>query len=429
MINIRSFIIKVFSGSIAQTTIKTSTVLVARLVTQAATLLLLAKILGAAQFAEFAAVTSMAALLGILSLTGMNLILLRDGSHSNEKIQHTLSYALPCLFTSSTLLFILFWLIGVYFFNARGSDILAMLAVGASEIFLFPLLLIISTYHQANNKIVLSQVLTIIPLIARLLSALTIFAIAPPDPLRAFFLSYFLAGACSLLIAFKSQQTIWPAINSWRFPSVKELKNSSKYSALNFLSLALGELDKILTYHLLPANSAGIYAAGTRIIGAITLPISALIITSLPRLFRKDERNNKLIMNIFITTLAYAFLAILGLYLFSNILEQLFAASFIGLATCLVLMTLAIPVMVLRMTAGNILMTLDMVNIRLCYETIGVTLMVGLLIILGKLFGINGAIASLVIAEVAMSAIGWSVVITQIRKQKRGYLASSAKTQ
>jgi O-antigen/teichoic acid export membrane protein len=416
MIKIKNFFAKVLSGAIAQTTIKTSTVLVVRLMIQTGTLLLLAKLLGAAQFGEFAAVTSVAVLMGILSLTGMNLVLLKDASHNNEKAQHTLSYALPCIFISSTLLLILFWLIGLHFFNARGSDILSILAVGISEIFLFPLLLIISTYHQANNKIILSQVLTMIPLLARLLSVLVIFTIDSPDPLRILFLSYFLTGLFSLLIAYKSQKTIWPAINSWRYPSAQELKNSSKYSALNFLSLALGELDKTFTYHLLQENSAGIYAAGTRIIGAITLPISALIITSLPRLFQKDEQNKKLIKNIFITTWVYAFLAILGVCLFSNILEKLFVTSFTGLAACLMLMTLAIPAMVFRMTAGNILMTLDMVNARLCYETIGIVLMIGLLMILGRPFGINGAIASLVIAEATMAAIGWSVVISQVRK-------------
>src|SRR6187431_1551057 len=122
IIKIQNFLTRALSGTIAQTTIKTSTVLIIRLVIQASTLLLLAKLLGAAQFGKFAAVTSVATLLGILALTGMNLTLLRDASHSNERAQQTLSYALPCFFISSLLLFALFWVIGFHFFNARGGE-------------------------------------------------------------------------------------------------------------------------------------------------------------------------------------------------------------------------------------------------------------------------------------------------------------------
>ena len=65
-----------FKGAIARSTIRTSFVLGLRLVVQAGTLLLVARMLGPEQYGAFAAIAALAVLMGTFATFGTHFVLL-----------------------------------------------------------------------------------------------------------------------------------------------------------------------------------------------------------------------------------------------------------------------------------------------------------------------------------------------------------------
>src|SRR5690606_12994502 len=81
----------------------------------------------------------------------------------------------------------------------------------------------------------------------------------------------------------------WPAIRRWQLIGKQDLKRSAGYATLALTAIGPSELDKILAVKLLPLGVSGVYAAISRVIGAAILPVIALLLSSMPRLFRDNE--------------------------------------------------------------------------------------------------------------------------------------------
>ncbi len=96
-----------FRGPITRGTILTSTVLGLRLVVQAGTLLIVARLLGPADFGAFAGITALAVVLGTLSTFGMQLVLMEEVSRDPAQRDQVLANALPVTLTLGTLLLVL----------------------------------------------------------------------------------------------------------------------------------------------------------------------------------------------------------------------------------------------------------------------------------------------------------------------------------
>src|SRR5690606_2876056 len=97
-----------FAGSIARNSFKTSGILGVRLLVQSATIFLLAKILGAEQFALFVAISATAILLGVVATMGSNLILLSETSRNHDKQYDVLTYVLPGIIISGAIAFVIY---------------------------------------------------------------------------------------------------------------------------------------------------------------------------------------------------------------------------------------------------------------------------------------------------------------------------------
>lgn len=82
-------------GPIARATIQTSFVLGLRLLVQAGTLLLVARMLEPFEFGAFAGIVALAVLLGTFSTFGTHLVLLGEMSKDPYQREHILSYASP----------------------------------------------------------------------------------------------------------------------------------------------------------------------------------------------------------------------------------------------------------------------------------------------------------------------------------------------
>lgn len=401
-------------GPIALATLRTSLILGIRLAMQAGTLLLVARLLGPERFGEFAGVAALAVVIGTLSSFGTNLVFLGEVSKEPGRRIHVLAYALPTTLLCGTLLLAVYLLFAGVYLSASGASLMVLLAIGAAEILLQPLFAFLSNEHLAMERIARSQVVISLPLVMRLLAASLVFMVDAADPLAAFSFGYLIASAIALSLATATSSAPWPTLRDWRLPSRAELHQSSGYAALAFTACGPGEIDKTLAAVLLTPSSSGLYAAGTRVIGAVTLPVIAMLLSALPRLFREGHtqprETTRLLRWILVAALLYSALITAVLWLAASAFMGLFGPGYEGISQMIQWLCLAVPGMALRIAAGSMLMALGRPWMRAGFEIAGViVLLVCSLMLTGRL-GVTGMAVALACAEWTMAALGLALI-------------------
>ncbi|MBN8947382.1 MAG: oligosaccharide flippase family protein [Rhodanobacter sp.] len=403
------------SGPIARGTIRTSFVLGLRLITQAGSLLIVARMLGPERFGAFAGIAALAVLLGTLSTFGTHLVLLGEVSRNPHSRNKVLRYAVPSTLLCGSTLLTIFLLTCSFVLHEAGIAFSVLLAIGIAEMWLQPLFTFPATEHLALGRIARSQLLATLPLALRLLAAASVALLHPTDLLTAYGYGYLLASLIALAVATVTMPGHWPRLKSWRLPTKGELYGTTGYAVLNVTAAGPTELDKTLATSLLLPSSAGVYAVGTRVIGAVTLPVIAMMLASLPRLFRegRDEPNRtaRLLRWIFGAALAYSIALAVAVWLSAPVFVWLFGAKYQGLQDTIRWLTPVVPGMALRMAAGNVLMALGKPWMRVSFEITGlVILMVAALALITNL-GAIGMTFALICSEWAMAIVGGALVI------------------
>lgn len=400
-------------GPIARGTVRTSLIFGIRLVVQAGTLLLVARFLGPDQFGAFAGVAALAIMFGALASCGSHLVLLREMSHTAERGANVLPYALGIIAICGTLLFLAFLIISHSLLHSAQVALPVLLAIGATELWFQPMLVLASIDRQARDKIAASQWLLTLPLVFRFFAAWIISLSAPVDPLNLYAIAYIGAVLLSLLIGIRGVASRWPSPSHWRLPHRNEWRDASGFAILNLTAIGPTELDKTLALRLLTLPAAGLYAAGSRVVGASVLPIMALMLASLPRLFRNtpNEGGRKLLHTIFFVAVIYSALTVTLLLVGANILEYLFGQKYSGISTVLRWLTLAMPGMALRIAAGNALMASNHPWLRAGSELLGLATLCTMAWFLAPSHHEAGMPLALACSEWSMAIIGWRLLL------------------
>jgi O-antigen/teichoic acid export membrane protein len=409
-----------FNGPIARATLRTSFVLGIRLLVQAGTLLLVARMLGPQQFGAFAGVAALALVLGTLSTFGTHLVLLGEVSQEPARCRRVMRYAIPSTLMCGSALLITYLLITSLALGVASIPITVLVAIGVAETLVQPLFSLPATEHLALGRTARSQLLTTLPLALRLAAAVTVFLLHPADRLAAYSYGYLLASLIALLLASATMQAPWPAPKHWRFMSKTELRHAAGYAALAITATSPAELDKTLATRLLPLGAAGLYAAGARVIGAAALPVVAMMLSALPRLFREGQndprRTTHLLRWVFGAALLYSTALAAVLWLISPGFAWLFGSKYQGIEHTVRWLCLAVPGMALRLAAGNVLMALGRPWMRVGFEASGVAILVIAAAILTASFDATGMTLALACSECGMAAIGWAYIFTITRK-------------
>jgi O-antigen/teichoic acid export membrane protein len=407
------------TGPIARGTIRTSFVLGLRLIVQAGTLLLVARMLGPDQFGAFAGVAALAVILGTLSTFGTHLVLLGDVSRAPGRRDEVLRYAVPSTLLCGGVLLAIFLLICTRVLSQTGIAVHVLLAIGITEMWLQPLFGLPATEHLALGRIARSQLLTTLPLGLRLLAAAAVLVLHLAEPLAAYAYGYLAASVIAFAIATATMSGRWPRFSAWRLPRKSELREAASYVAISITKTSPAELDKTLATRLLPLASAGMYAAGARVIGAATLPVIAMMLSALPRLFREGQeqpkRTSHLLRWIFGAAIVYGFVLAAVLWFAAPAFVWLFGPRYQGLQHMIHWLTLAVPGMALRVAAGNVLMALGKPWMRVGFEIAGLVVLVVASITLTARFGTAGMALALVCSEWMMAVAGGTLVFSTQR--------------
>lgn len=408
------------NGPIARGTIRTSFVLGLRLIVQAGTLLIVARMLGPDQFGAFAGVAALAVILGTLSTFGTHLVLLGEVSRAPERRDDVLRYAVPSTLLCGGVLLAIFLLICALVLHETGMALGVLLAIGITEMWLQPLFSLPATEHLALGRIARSQLLTTLPLALRLLAAAAVLLLQPSDVLATYGYGYLLASLIALAVVTATMPGHWPRPSSWRLPNRAELRDTVGYAALNITAAGPAELDKTLATKLLPLASAGMYAVGARVISAATLPVVAMMLSALPRLFREGEdqpkRTAHLLRWIFGATLTYSITLAAVLWVAAPVFVWLFGPKYQGLQHTIHWLTLAVPGMALRMAAGSVLMALGKPWMRVGFEVVGLVVLVIAARMLTPHFATISMPLALAWSEWTMALVGGALVLSRLRR-------------
>jgi len=407
-------------GPIALGTMRTSLVLGLRLFVQAGTLLLIARMLGPDEFGAFAGVAALAVLLGTLSTCGTHLVLLGEVSKDPARREQILPYAITCTLFGGSVLLGIYLLFCKAVLHEANIPLAVLLSIGTAEMLLLPLLSLPAVEHQALGRIARSQLLLILPLTLRLTAAMIVALWRPDDPLAVFGYLYCLTAFVALIVAVPTTPAPWPRLHTWRLPSQGQWQQAKGYAVLAITAAGPSELDKMLAIKLLSPTTGGLYAAGSRVISAATLPVVAMMQSALPRLFR-DSRDQpahtaRLLRWIFSITLIYSVVLAAALWLAAPIFAWLFGERYDGIEYMISWLCLAVPGMALRIAAGSALMAIGKPWIRAGFEAVGLVSLLIAAVTFTYYFGVVGMPLALACSEWVMAILGSCLVVSTHRQ-------------
>jgi O-antigen/teichoic acid export membrane protein len=190
-------------------------------------------------------------------------------------------------------------------------------------------------------------------------------------------------------------------------PCWAEWGRSSGYAVINISKSAPSEIDKTLAIKLLPIGYAGVYSIAARVVGALTLPVIAMLLAALPRLFG-GEREKSAVLLLWMYGAAFLYSVTLAglLWLSAPLLSLVFSESYQGLSEIVRLLCYAVPAVAIRMVAGNALMATRSPWLRVCFEGLGILLLVTGSIVLTSLFGYLGLPFAVILSEWIMALVG-----------------------
>lgn len=406
-------LIRFLKGPIASASIRTTGVLGLRLLFQAGHLIVLARLLGPAQFGLLAAVMASAMLLGKLATFGTQYPLLRSTAQDSHTEASVLSYAIPTTLATSSILFSIF-LPAAYCLIPTQLDfgIWPLLAIATAELLTAPLITLFAMAQVGRGRIASSQLIQTLPLGLRFLAATMLLATQSDQPLQLYAALYLGTSAITLTAMLSTKAANPPNIRTWRAPRLIELKEASGFGVMDIVTAAPSEIDKAIAPYLLTPHLSGLYAVAGRTAGALTLPVSAMMLSALPRLFRAATpgRDNRLLRHTILFSFTYSLLLAMALWWLAPFISHLFGHSYASLTEIFRVFCLAVPAMALRVVANNTLVSLGQPLKRVLCELLGILVLIISASALSPYFGALGLALSYVVSQWTITASGFSII-------------------
>jgi O-antigen/teichoic acid export membrane protein len=407
-------------GQLARSSLRTTAMLCLRVGTQAATLILLSRLLAPSVYGAYAAAASLAIVLGTLPSLGSGYILLSRASVDRTSVAETWRYAWPLTCILGTILTLAYIRLGTYVTRDSPVSHAALIFLGVAELVFTPMTMLLSFTMQGCEKVATSQFLQWLPFLLRALAALTCFRLAPSDRLSAFTLLQLLASIVSFgaaLITTTRHVTL-----RWRprLMTREELRLGGSYAAMYLIAYNPSELDKIAAVRSLGDHAAGIYTAGSRILGAFAMPITGLMLAVQPRLFRHTQDthlyNKRLIRIIAALSLGWGLAGIMVFAALHPLVPWLLGSNYAQTGQLLPWLAITLPFLTLRMAAGGILLSLGRPLERLLFELTGALILIAGICFLSPIYQTAGLITSVIASEFCMAIVGWWRIRQNLRR-------------
>jgi O-antigen/teichoic acid export membrane protein len=323
-------------GPLAKGTLAMTAAMGLRSLAQTLVFLIVARVLGVADYGAYAAVLALSTAFACFSGWGTQVLMVRDVSRNLDSFAAAWGRTLTAILISSPLLF------AVYMALARALlpasvPLTVILFVGLADLIFAPIGLSAITAYQGHDRLDRAARLSFIPVLPRLAVALALFPLqlflSDDKRLTSWAFLYAVAAFAAALYAWRMvRKELGPAGKpTWHYvwSSLRE------GIAFAFGSAALkvyADIDKMMLARLTTLEAAGAYSAGYRVADMATVPLLSLLSAAMPRFFRAGEGGVSAGLayahRILFVPLIYSILAGLGLYLCAGALPLLLGATY-----------------------------------------------------------------------------------------------------
>lgn len=412
-----SFTRRLLRGGLALNTTLALFWQLARVGAQALWLLAIARKLGPQGYGTFAGVAGLATFLGSFSGLGLGLLMLRAVSRDASRLGAYWHKGLRWTIGSGGVIAVAFLAVSLAIPDVD-AGLPTLVAIGMSEAVLFPLVSFCSFAFNAHERSGFAAGLPALTAGVRLAGAV-IFLASPLPPTIATYgvvhlVATFLAATTAVVI---TRAALRPDSAQERLTR-RELIDGLGYSSVWGVTNALTSLDKTLVLQLAGGTIAGLYGSAYRLTMIFALPVDALAMSILPRVFRHGRSPNagrRLVGVTFVSSIVFSIGAAALLYAASGVLPWLLGPAFDDAAIAARLLVWLLPAYALRLLGGNILLGLDGQWLRLSIEAFGLVLLYAFAWCFVPGGGLEGAARMIVITESCLAAITWSVVAWRLR--------------
>jgi O-antigen/teichoic acid export membrane protein len=282
-------------GKLAKDTLVMSLGIGLRTVGQAFVFIVVARMLGIEAYGAYAAVLAIAGTIGCFGGFGIQTVMLRDVSRQPDCFPLAWGRTLVVMGISSPLL-MGFYFLFTWLLLPGEISWSVVIGIGVAELIFTPIAQAGINAYQGHEHLGRAAWLVFTPILSRLVGALVLLALIHivPDtpPLELWAALYSVTAILAAIYAVYRVnrdlgQPQWPAIKN-TFTGLREgMLFASSGTALKLYA----DIDKTMLARLAGLEAAGLYSAAYRVMDMATIPVVALLTTSLPRFFRASREH------------------------------------------------------------------------------------------------------------------------------------------
>jgi len=276
-------------GRLAKGTLAMTTGMGIRSICQAVVFLIVARVLGVADYGAYSAVLALAMTLGALSGLGSSMIMLRETARNVKDFKKSFECTLAALFTTAPVLLLIYHLLAWVVLSNQVAWIV-IICIGSAEIVFAPLTFAGMRAYQGHERIGRASRVVLAPVFTRLVAACLL-------PLMQYLPSWAClpvwAGGYLLAAAVSTSYVLWMLRRDLRvglrlrFDGLLSALREGWPFAISGLALKVySDIDKIMLAGLSTLASAGSYSAAYRLVDMANVPMMSFFAAALPRFFR-----------------------------------------------------------------------------------------------------------------------------------------------
>ena len=398
-------------GRLAKGTLAMTAGMGLRTLAQAVVFLIVARVLGVADYGAYAAVLALSTAFGCFSGWGTQVLMVRDVSRNLDSFAAAWGRTLTAIIISSPILFAIY--IAFAWALLPASVSLAVISlIGLADLVFAPIGLSAITAYQGHDRLDRAAHLSFIPVLPRLAGALALLPLERvlPDDMRlsAWAFLYAVAAFVATLYAWRMvRKELGPADKpSWLYVW-SSLREGIAFAFGGAALKVYADIDKMMLARLATMEAAGAYSAGYRVADLTTVPLLSLLSAAMPRFFRAGEGGMRATLayahRILFVPLIYSILAGLGLYLCAGVLPLLLGAAYVDAVPALQWLAWLPVVSLPRLLLQSLLIGGDRQNYAVNVLAGGGIFNIALNLWLIPLWSWRGAVTATYAAEIAMA--------------------------
>jgi O-antigen/teichoic acid export membrane protein len=412
-------------GPLAKGTMAMTVAMGLRSLAQTLVFLIVARVLGVADYGAYAAVLALSTAFACFTGWGTQVLMVRDVCRDLDHFADAWGRTLTAILISSPILFVVYMVLARALLPASVS-LAVILFVGLADLIFAPIGLSAITAYQGHDRLDRAARLSFIPVLPRLAVALALFplqlVLSKDMRLSTWAFLYAVAAFAAALYAWRMvRKELGPARKpSWRYV----WSSLPEAIAFAFGSAALkvyGDIDKMMLARLVTLEAAGAYSAGYRVADLTSVPLLSLLSAAMPRFFRAGEGGVSAALayahRILLVPLVYSILAGLGLYLCAGVLPLLLGATYSDAVPALQWLAWFPLISLPRLLLQSLLIGGDRQNYAVEVLAGGALFNIALNLWVIPLWSWRGALAATYAAEIAMAVAMGVIAFSSQAKQ------------